>query len=509
MALLEMDHITKRFCNLVANRDVSLCVEAGEVHALLGENGAGKSTLMNILDGMYTADEGVIRINGKEVQIRNTRDAIGLGIGMVHQHFMLVPALTVIENVVLGLKDNKHFLDLKSAARRLTALSEKFGLGVDPWAKVSELSIGQQQRVEILKVLFRDAKLLILDEPTAVLTPQEVESLFSMVRLLTKEGLTIIFISHKLVEIMEICDRCTVLRRGEAVCTMDVADITDKQQLANMMVGREVDLCILKPEAQLGQEVLRLENLCYTDAGSVQRVKNVSFALHKGEILGICGIDGSGQSQMVECITGLSSPTSGNIFLNGADSRRMTAKDILSHGVSHIPEDRHRMAMVGQFSINENLLMLSSRRPDFLSGGLYCWKDITTYNQMLCEDYQVKAQSIAEPMNNLSGGNQQKVIVAREMDRNPSLLIAMHPNRGLDIGSTKYIQGKIVEARNSGAAVLLVSGDLDEIMELSDRIAVMYNGHIMDILPQREATIERLGLLMTGVTGDTIEKAHA
>ncbi len=497
--LLEMEHVTKRFGELVANRDVSLSVRAGEVHALLGENGAGKTTLMNILSGMYAADEGVIRLNGEKIVINNARDAIAKGIGMVHQHFMLVPALTVIENVVLGLKENKHFLDLRGAAARLNELGDKFGLAVDPWAKVADLSIGQQQRVEILKALYRDAQLLILDEPTAVLTPQEVESLFAMIRTLTQEGLTIIFISHKLMEILGICDRCTVLRRGEVVQTIDVADITDKQHLANMMVGRQVDLHVQKPRVTPGDEVLKLDDICYTDKDGARRVKNVSFAIRQREILGICGIDGSGQSQLVECITGLAHATQGSVTLNGKPSNQMPTREILRHGVSHIPEDRHRMAMVGQLSINENLLLMTSARKDFLCHGLYRWKAISTYNQKLCEDYQIKAQGVSEPMTNLSGGNQQKVIVAREMDRHPNLLIAMHPNRGLDIGSTKYIQGKIVEARNNGAAVLLVSGDLEEIMDLSDRIAVMYNGRIMAVMPQQSATIDKLGLLMAGV----------
>lgn len=504
--LLEMEHVTKRFGDVVANRDINLSVEAGEVHALLGENGAGKTTLMNILNGMYTADEGTIRLNGEKVVIHSARDAIARGIGMVHQHFMLVPALTVIENVVLGLKENKHFLDLRAAADRLSDLGDKFGLSVDPWAKVADLSIGQQQRVEILKALYRNASLLILDEPTAVLTPQEVDSLFAMIRALTQEGLTIIFISHKLMEILRICDRCTVLRRGEVVQTMAIADIIDKQQLANMMVGRQVDLRVEKPAATPGDTVLSLDDVCYTDRGGVQRVKNVSFDVCRGEILGICGIDGSGQSQLIECITGLAHATQGRITLNGVSSGRMQTRDILGHGVSHIPEDRHRMGMVGRLSVNENLLLMTSARREFLFRGFYRRQVISAYNQKLCEAYQVKTQGVDEPMGHLSGGNQQKVIVAREMDRQPKLLIAMHPNRGLDIGSTKYIQGKIVEARNDGAAVLLVSGDLDEIMELSDRIAVMYNGQIMAIMPQQAATFEKLGLLMAGVNPEEVDR---
>jgi len=501
MALLEMKNITKRFGDLIANNKVSFSVEKGEVHALLGENGAGKSTLMNILGGMYQADEGVILFNGKEVTIRNSNDAMALGIGMVHQHFMLIPALTVIENVVLGLPDNKILLDLQGSAKRLEELADNFGLEVDPWARVSDLTIGQQQKVEILKVLFREAKIIIFDEPTAVLTPQEVDSLFSMIRKLTQDGFTIVFISHKLVEIMDICDRCSILRRGELVGSMEISSITDTNQLASLMVGREVNLYVDKPDRIPGQEKLRIDNLCYVDDGLVERLKNVNLNIREGEILGICGVDGSGQSQLVDCIAGLVKVTSGQIFLDNELINSKTPGEILDLHVSHIPEDRHRRAIVTSFSINENLILMTSEREDFLKHGLFNWRKISEYNQALCDSYNVKMQSLSEPMDNLSGGNQQRVVVARELDRAPELLIAMHPSRGLDIESAKFIQRKIIEARNNGAAVLFISSDLEEIMEMSDRVAVMYNGYVVDTLSQSEVTIELLGQLMTGIGG--------
>lgn len=499
MAFLEMKHISKYFGDVAANVDVNLSVEKGEVHALLGENGAGKSTLMNILYGMYSQSEGEIYLNGELVHIKDPKDSIAKGIGMVHQHFMLIPALSVIENVVLGLQGQKFVLDLKTAAKEFSELAKKYGMEIDPWAKVSQLSVGQQQRLEILKALYRKADLLILDEPTAVLTPQEVEGLFEMIRGLTKEGHTIIFISHKLVEIMEICDRCTVLRQGRVVKTTKISEIHDRKELAALMVGHQVDMTIEKKDIPRGDKILDVKDLSFVNKKKVQVLKNISFDVYGGEILGICGVDGNGQSELVHCLTGLETATSGQFMIKGKDMTHSKPRDILSMGVSHIPEDRLKYGMVREMNVNENLLLMTYRKPEYNKHGLFDWKKITAKNEQLCETYNVKTPSVSELAGNLSGGNQQKVVVAREMEREPDLLIAVHPDRGLDIGATKYIQNRIVEARDRGTAVLLVSTELEEIMELSDRILVIYEGQVMDILPQKEATRHQLGLLMAGV----------
>lgn len=498
MAFLEMKHVSKYFGSVAANVDVNLSVERGEIHALLGENGAGKSTLMNILYGMYAHSEGEILLDGKSVRIRDSEDAIAKGIGMVHQHFMLIPALTVIENVVLGLAGNRMILDLKTAAREFSETAKRFGMEIDPWAKVETLTVGQQQRVEILKALYRKADLLILDEPTAVLTPQEVSGLFSMLRQLTAEGLTIIFITHKLGEIMEVCDRCTILRQGRVVKALAISEIRDRQELAALMVGSAVELSTQKPPAQPGEEVLSVRALCHTDTRGVERLRDVSFSLRAGEILGVCGVDGNGQSELVRCIAGLLKPTSGSICVRGEDCTGAKPGEILSRGVSHIPEDRHRMGIVKEMTVSENLLLMSARSPAFVRRGFLRWREIRRHSLELCGQYRVKTPGIDEPAANLSGGNQQKLVVGRELDRNPALLIAMHPDRGLDIGATKYIQSEIVSASRRGTGVLLVSTELEEILELSDRILVLYEGRVMDILDRSEATTEGLGLLMAG-----------
>lgn len=500
MALLEMRNITKKFGEFFANENVNLSVEQGEVHALLGENGAGKSTLMNILNGMYHQTSGEIYFKGTQLKIRSTRDAIAAGIGMVHQHFMLIPALTVIENVVLGLSDEGHKMDLKVAAERFSNMAEHFGMPIDPWARVETLNVGQQQRLEILKALYRKVDLLILDEPTAVLSPKEVSALFEMIRKLINDNITVIFISHKLAEIMEICDRCTVLCRGKVVRTIPVSEITDKQELANLMIGCNVSLVVDKPQVELGKEVLSVKEVNYFDSREVHRVKDVSLCIRKGEIFGICGVDGSGQSELIRCITGLSNATTGQIFIEGKESTNYSAKEVLNCGIAHIPEDRHKLAMVAPMTIAENQILMDIRSPKHIWNGLIDWKKVRCYSEKLCDTYQVKRQSVNEPISNLSGGNQQKVIVSREIDRKPKLLIAMYPSRGLDISSTKYIQSKIVEASTQGAAVLLVSADLEEVMDISDRIAVMYGGKIMGIMDRKDATIEKIGLLMTGTS---------
>ncbi len=499
MAFLEMRHITKRFKNVIANEDVSFQVEKGEVHALLGENGAGKSTLMNILYGMYEPTEGEIFLEDKKIRIKDPKDAIDQGIGMVHQHFMLIPALSVIENVILGMKDNKAILDLEIAAKKFTKMASKYNMEIDPWKKVEELSIGEQQRLEILKLLYRNAKLLIFDEPTAVLTPGEVEFLFNVIRQLTAEGHTVIFISHKLAEIMEICDCCTVLRQGKVEATVLIKDVTDKQHLASLMVGKNVDLITNKEESKPGKVVLKVENLDYHNSNHLKVLENINLEIRSGEILGISGVDGNGQSELIQCITGLKKSSSGKVLIKGNDCTRYNVKQVLNKGVAHIPEDRHKMGMIKEMSIKENLILMSYDKSPYSRKTILDWKWINQHSEKLCTLYNVKTPSIDEISGNLSGGNQQKFVVARELDRDPDLLIAMHPSRGLDIGATKYIQSQIIKYRDKGAAVLLVSTELDEILEISDRIVVMFDGKIMGTLKQKEANRDELGLLMAGV----------
>jgi simple sugar transport system ATP-binding protein len=426
---------------------------------------------------------------------------------MVHQHFMLIPALSVIENVILGLKENKAVLDLKSAAESFSAMAKRFGMALDPWARAESLTVGQQQRLELLKALYRNASLLILDEPTAVLTPQEVRNLFGMIRTLTQEGLTIIFISHKMPEIMEICDRCTIMRGGRVVRTVNVSDIENRHELASMMVGYELGTAVVKKEPVPGAVVLELADLNCIDSRNVPVLTGISFSLRAGEILGICGVDGNGQSELVRCITGLLPKTSGRVRIAGVDCTNATPREILEQGIAHIPEDRRTTGIIAAMSVNENLILMSRRDKNYTRYGFLNTKWIRAHNAALCEAYNIKTTGIDEKIDNLSGGNQQKCVVGRELDRQPRLLIAMHPARGLDVSAAKYIQGKIMRARDAGAAVLLVSTELEEIMELSDRILVLYKGRIMDILNQKEATINHLGLLMAGVAVPGSESA--
>ncbi len=502
MAYLELRHVTKRFGSVTANDDVSLSVEKGHIHALLGENGAGKSTLMNILYGLYAPTEGEVWLDGKKLDIRDSKQAIAAGIGMVHQHFMLIPALTVIENVMLGYKEISKFrLHLNEAAKRLTELAEKFHMPVSPWDKVENLTIGQQQRLEILKALFRNSQLLILDEPTAVLTPQETTDLFRLLRQLTEDGLTIIFITHKLGEVMDICDQCTVLRQGRvAAANLPISEIKSHEQLAELMVGKSIDLVTHKQEAKPGRTMLEVKDLRYTDGEQVSRLNGVSFQVRAGEIVGVAGVDGNGQSELVRCILGLLRHYGGSVILDGTDVNGKTPKEILEHGVAHIPEDRYKMAMVKELSINENLILMSYDKEPYSKRGVLQWKEITRLNEELCRKYEVKAPGVGEIAGKLSGGNQQKFVVGRELDRAAKLIIAVYPDRGLDIGTTKYIQTRLVEERDRGAAVLLLSTELDEVLELSDTVLVLYQGRIMARLPQKEAQRETVGLLMAGVS---------
>ena len=499
MALLEMKHVWKTFGRVEANADVSFSVEKGEVHALLGENGAGKSTLMNILYGLYKPTRGEIYFNGKQLNVRSPQDAIHVGIGMVHQHFMLIPALSVIENVILGMEGNGLVLDRRKAAEAFLKMAEDYGMEIDPWAKVSSLSVGQQQRVEILKALYRKASLLILDEPTAVLTPQEVDALFVVIRKLKKDGMSIILISHKMHEIMAVCDKCTILRQGHSIATMPVSKISSEAQLAELMVGECVNLQTRKKKNEFGRTVVDLQDVSYLDKKKVPKLKHITFSIKKGQIVGIAGIDGNGQSELVKCITGLLHPTSGSVRLDGEDIARLSARDILKKGISHIPEDRHNMGMVADMSVDENLILMNYHMPEYSKHGILNRKKICEHNEGLVETYHVKTPDIHEKAGNLSGGNQQKMVVGRELDRKPEFLIAMHPDRGLDIGASKFIQQRILDERERGTAILLVSTELDEIMELSDEIVVLNSGEVMGRVKPEDTTREQIGLMMVGV----------
>jgi len=499
MAFLQMRNITKRFGDVLANDGIDFDVERGEIHALLGENGAGKSTLMNVLYGMYDHFSGEIRLDGEKLNIRSPKDAISHGIGMVHQHFMLINAHSIVENVVLGLPGNKAVLDIAAAAKRIRKLADTLDIEIDPYARVGDLTVGQQQRVEIIKALYRDVRVLILDEPTAVLTPGEVEGLFSMLRKLAQEGMTIILISHKLTEIMDICTRCTILRQGRFVTCVNLDEVTDKYELATLMVDKELIRTFDKTPYRPGEAVLRVTDLCYSGENRVCALENVSFTLHEGEILGICGVDGNGQSELIRCITGLNRPESGSIWLLGHDVTGKPAREILKLGVAHIPEDRLKMAVLKELSINDNLMLMDFQKKPFNHAGWLRKKELRKRSRALCSRYNIKTPDIDEILGNLSGGNQQKVVVGRELSRKPKLLIAMHPDRGLDVGATQYIQEQLLCARESKTAVLLVSTELDEILEMSDTILVMYKGRVVGSMPAAEATTQKLGPLMAGI----------
>ncbi len=494
---LQMKNICKYFPEVVANKNVDLEVIKGEIHALLGENGAGKTTLMNILYGLYSPNAGEIYLDGQKVLIDSPRAAIRLGIGMVHQHFMLIPSLTAVENVILGMKSAKSpRLDLQEAAARFSSLAKQYGFNIQPWVKVSTLTVGQQQRLEILKALIRGADLLILDEPTAVLTPQEVDGLFIMLKKLAIKGHTIILITHKLKEVMSFSDRITVLRGGSVVATLKKED-TNPEELSKFMVGREIIEEYAKASYNPQDLVLELNKLsCNSDRG-LEALKGIDLQVHKGEILGICGVDGNGQTELVDCITGLTRVTNGEILLNGENITNMHPREIIDRNVSHIPEDRHKRGVVLAMNLIENIMMMDYYKPPYAKGIVLQWKKIESRVDNLINDYQVKTPSSKEIMNNLSGGNQQKVVLGREMTRDLDLLIAMHPARGLDVGATEYIHKKIIEVRDDAKAVLLISTELDEILALSDKIAVIYGGEIMGIVTP-QVQIHELGLMMAG-----------
>ena len=498
--VLELKDITKQFPGVLANDHIDLTLNEGEILALLGENGAGKTTLMNILYGLYTPDAGEIYIRGEKAEIKNPNDAITKGIGMIHQHFMLIPVFTVAENVMLGVESMKAgvFLDRKTASDRIERISEEFGLKVDPNILVENLSVGAQQRVEIIKILYREANILILDEPTAVLTPQEVEEFFKVIHTLVEKGKSIIFITHKLDEVMEIADQIVVLRGGKVAGTTTPAEATEKT-LASMMVGREVILTVDKPPASVGDLVLDVNNLRVMDDRKLMAVNGISFQIRSGEVLGIAGVQGNGQTELVEALTGLRPIVAGQVTLLDQDVTSATPRKIREIGSAHVPEDRQRDGLILSFTVADNLVLNTYYESPFTKGVFLQQKEIEKVAEGLVDRFDIRTPSIFLPASNLSGGNQQKVIVAREFSRPIKLLIASQPTRGLDVGSIEYIHGQIMQKRMDGCAVLLVSPELDEIMSLSDRIAVMYKGKILDIIPAEQATREQLGLLMAGI----------
>jgi ABC-type uncharacterized transport system ATPase subunit len=498
--VLELHGVTKAFPGVLANDHIDLTLNEGEILALLGENGAGKTTLMNVLYGLYTPDEGEITIRGTKVDIHDPNDAIRQGIGMVHQHFMLVPVFTVTENVMLGVESVRAglFLDREAAAQRIREISSRFGLEVDPDALVENLPVGVQQRVEIIKILYREADILILDEPTAVLTPQEADELFKVIRSLVAEGKSVIFISHKLKEVLAIAGRITVLRDGRVVGSTTPREATEAS-LAKMMVGREVILSVDKKPAQPGEIMLDVQDLHVLDDRGRVAVNRVSLQVQAGEVLGIAGVQGNGQTQLVEALTGLRRVESGRVTILGKDATHATPRAITEVGTAHVPEDRQQDGLVLSFPVEDNLVLNTYYVPPFARGLVLQQSEIEKAARERVELFDVRTPSIFVPVSSLSGGNQQKVIVAREFSRPIRLLIASQPTRGLDVGSIEYIHGRIVEKRDEGCAVLLVSPELDEILSLSDRIAVMYEGQIIATLPAEEANKERLGLLMAGV----------
>jgi ABC-type uncharacterized transport system ATPase subunit len=500
---LEMKGITKRFPGVLANHRVDFDVHAGEVHALLGENGAGKSTLMKVLYGMYAPDEGEIWVDGKPVTIASPTDAIAMGIGMIHQHFMLVESLTVAENVALGLPSSRGPLtDLDRVSRRIRELEEAYGLRVDPDAYIWQLAVGQKQRVEILKALYRGASLLILDEPTAVLTPQEVDEFFATLRQMTQEDHAVIFISHKLHEVLAICDRVTVLRDGKRVDSCTIEGCT-KQSLAQMMVGREVTMKPYRAELEPGDARLVLKDLHALSDRGTPALRGIDLDIRSGEILGLAGVSGNGQRELAEVITGLRPLTRGHVFLEGADVASLRPGPHTERGMAYIPEERMKDGMIQGFTVAENTILRDHHREPFSRQGILFLRVIAEYADRLIKAFQVKTPSRETPAKSLSGGNIQKVVLARELSRQPRVLIAAQPTRGVDIGATEYVHAQLMEQRQKGTAILLISEDLDEIMALSDRIAVIYEGQIMDIVDARDATPEQLGLLMAGVREET------
>lgn len=498
--VVEMRGVTKRFPGIVANDSVSLELRKGEIHALLGENGAGKSTLMNILFGLYQPDEGEILVGGEKVVIDGPNKAIQLGIGMVHQHFKLVHPFTVAENIILGSEPRQGLaIDIRKAAADVTRLSEQYGLKVDPHARIEDISVGMQQRVEILKTLYRGADIIILDEPTAVLTPQEIEELLDIMRSLTDQGKSIILITHKLKEIMAISDRVTIIRRGKAVGSVKTAE-TNPKALAEAMVGRQVNFEIAKSAYRAGRTVLEIKDVTALDARGLKALNGISLEVRSGEILGVAGVDGNGQSELIQVLTGLQKAESGRITLNGKDLTNRPPRAVSESGVSLIPEDRHKHGLVLDFSMRENMALSTYFKAPFNRNGFMNETAMEEHAQRLIKEFDVRTPGTDTKARSLSGGNQQKAIIAREVDKDPEVLIAAQPTRGLDVGAIEFIHKRLVEQREKGKAVLLVSFELDEILKLSDRIVVMYEGRVVGEVRPEDTNDQELGLMMAGST---------
>jgi len=506
--VIEMLNITKRFPGIIANDNITLQLRKGEIHALLGENGAGKSTLMSVLFGLYQAEEGEIRKNGQRVDIRDPNDANALGIGMVHQHFKLVENFTVLENIILGVEPNKMgFINKNVAREKVMEISQKYGLSINPDALIEDITVGMQQRVEILKMLYRDNEILIFDEPTAVLTPQEITELLQIMRGFANEGKSILFITHKLNEIMEVADRCSVLRKGKYIGTVDIKD-TSKEALSKMMVGRDITFKVEKKEMEAGDVVLSVRNLSvFSTLHKKDAVKNVSFDIRSGEIVCLAGIDGNGQSEFVYALTGLEKSTSGSIHLCGQDITKASIRQRSIAGLSHIPEDRHKHGLVLDYKLDENLVLQRYWQNDFQNRGFIKFDAVREYADYLIDKYDIRSSQGAETIvRSMSGGNQQKAIIGREIDKDHQLLVAVQPTRGLDVGAIEYIHSQLVAMRDSGKAVFLVSFELDEVMNLSDRILVMYEGEIVGEFKPKETNVQELGLYMSGAKRDTAKE---
>ncbi|MDA3732169.1 ABC transporter ATP-binding protein [Niameybacter massiliensis] len=502
--VIEMLGIRKEFPGIVANDNITLQLRKGEIHALLGENGAGKSTLMSMLFGMYQPDKGQIKLNGKEVKITNPNVATALGIGMVHQHFKLVHNFTTTENIVLGIEPKKGLtMDIASAAKRVAELSEKYGLNVDPYAKIEDITVGMQQRVEIMKMLYRDANILIFDEPTAVLTPQEIDDLMEIMKGLIKEGKSIIIITHKLKEIKAVADRCSVIRRGKYIGTVDVKT-TSEAEMAKMMVGRNVNFKVDKTPATPKETILKVDNVSVLNNKKVLGLKNFNLEVRAGEIVGIAGVEGNGQSELVEAITGLRKIEEGKVFIKNKEITSLPIRDRIESGIAHIPEDRQKRGLVLDYTIEENMILERFNKAPFSKHGILKFPVIREYAQKIVDAFDVRAgQGASTPARALSGGNQQKAIIGREIELNPELLIAVQPTRGLDVGSIEYIHKRLVEQRDKGKAVLLVSLELDEVLNVSDRIAVVNAGELIGIVDTANTNENEIGLMMAGVKGDT------
>lgn len=504
--IIEMLNITKEFPGIIANDNITLQLARGEIHALLGENGAGKSTLMSVLFGLYTPEKGVIKKDGKEVVVKDPNDANALGIGMVHQHFKLVQNFTVLQNIILGAEDTKNgILQLKEARKKVVELSEKYGLFVDPDALIEDITVGMQQRVEILKMLFRENEVLIFDEPTAVLTPQEIGELMKIMKNLSNEGKSILFITHKLEEIKQVANRCTVLRKGKYVGTVNVADTT-KEQLSEMMVGHKINFKVDKKDVQPGEVVLDVNHLSMGKKGTNKKaVNDVSFKVREGEIVCIAGIDGNGQSELVYGLTGLAPITEGKITLRGKDITKYSVRKRNLSGIAHIPEDRHKDGLILDYTLAQNLVLKSYFKPGFQKGGFINFKKVDSYAKKLTEQYDVRAgQGIKTITRSMSGGNQQKAIIAREIEDKPELLIAVQPTRGLDVGAIEYIHRQLIAQRDSGKGILLISLELDEVINVSDRILVIHEGELVAEVDPKNADINELGLYMAGSKRDEV-----